>query len=199
MGPPLTPEALGDTGLVTQSDPTPVFRRFPWIQLVFCLACLFMAGWTWMRYSYCWDMGADQAAHSFNEEVWGDGSTWAHRMVTIRGRVTNSVRWDDSMQSEVQRLGLTPPVWEVLVELDASEHPYLMGVVCNGGIVWPENSDFVGRIGDYFGGTGRWYVDTTASRFHGASIAGIVVGVMGCFIFWLHLRPWIGRKRLRDG
>ncbi|MHC5059006.1 MAG: hypothetical protein ACYTKD_30495 [Planctomycetota bacterium] len=34
-------------------DPRP-FRRFPWVQLVFCVVCLSMAACLWMRYSYCW-------------------------------------------------------------------------------------------------------------------------------------------------
>jgi len=37
----------------------------------------------------------------------------------------------------------------------------------------------------------------TASRFHPASIAGLLVGAMGCFIFGLYLRRWIiDRKAL---
>ena len=44
---------------MTEPEPTPAFRSpadhgraltgFPWVQLVFCLACLAMAAWTWMR------------------------------------------------------------------------------------------------------------------------------------------------------
>jgi hypothetical protein len=34
-----------------------------------------------------------------------------------------------------------------------------------------------------------------ASRFHGASIAGIVVGAMGCFIFGLYLRRWLRERK----
>ena len=34
---------------MTHETPSP-FRRFPWVQLVFCLACLTMTAWTWMRY-----------------------------------------------------------------------------------------------------------------------------------------------------
>ena len=52
--PPLTPEPLGNTGLVTNTESTSPFRCFPWIQLVFCIACLTMTGYAWMRYSYCW-------------------------------------------------------------------------------------------------------------------------------------------------
>jgi hypothetical protein len=39
------------------------------------------------------------------------------------------------------------------------------------------------------------YLDTTASRFHGASIAGQIVGAMGCFIFGLYLRRWLRERK----
>jgi hypothetical protein len=44
---------------------------------------------------------------------------------------------------------------------------------------------------------GAWdlEIDTTASRFTGASIAGIVVGAMGCFIFGLYLRAWLRERK----
>ncbi|MHC5056165.1 MAG: hypothetical protein ACYTKD_15780 [Planctomycetota bacterium] len=38
-------------------------------------------------------------------------------------------------------------------------------------------------------------VDTAASRFHPASIAGIVVGAMGCFILALYLRRWLRERK----
>jgi len=35
---------------MSETDDTPSpFRRFPWVQLVFCAACLAMTAWTWMR------------------------------------------------------------------------------------------------------------------------------------------------------
>jgi hypothetical protein len=37
-------------------------------------------------------------------------------------------------------------------------------------------------------------LDTTASRFHPASVAGLVVGAMGCFIFGLFLRRWLKER-----
>ena len=56
---------------MTEPEPTPVFRSpdghgraltgFPWIQLFFCIACLAMAGWTWLRFSYCWDVKPEMA------------------------------------------------------------------------------------------------------------------------------------------
>lgn len=38
-------------------------------------------------------------------------------------------------------------------------------------------------------------VDTTASRFTGASIAGLVVGAMGVFVFTVALRHWLRERR----
>ncbi len=34
-----------------------------------------------------------------------------------------------------------------------------------------------------------------ASRLHPASVAGLVVGAMGCFIFGLYLRRWLREKK----
>jgi hypothetical protein len=34
-----------------------------------------------------------------------------------------------------------------------------------------------------------------ASRFTGASVAGLVVGAMGCFIFGLYLRAWLRERK----
>ncbi len=44
------------------------------------------------------------------------------------------------------------------------------------------------------------FIDTTTSRFTGASIAGLVVGAMGMFVFSVALRHWLGeRRRFREG
>ena len=40
------------------------------------------------------------------------------------------------------------------------------------------------------------YVDAAGSRWTGASVAGLVVGAMGVLIFGLHLRRWLGVRRL---
>jgi len=39
------------------------------------------------------------------------------------------------------------------------------------------------------------FLDATASRFHPASIAGLVVGAMGVFVFTVALRHWLGERR----
>ncbi|MHC4251446.1 MAG: hypothetical protein ACYS9X_20190 [Planctomycetota bacterium] len=42
---------------------------------------------------------------------------------------------------------------------------------------------------------GKVTIDSRASRFHPASIAGIVVGAMGIFVFGLYLRRWVKERR----
>lgn len=55
---------------------------------------------------------------------------------------------------------------------------------------------FTGRVVIARSGTWPiWLVDTTASRFHPASIAGLVVGPMGVFVFVVVLRDWLIRRR----
>ncbi len=38
-------------------------------------------------------------------------------------------------------------------------------------------------------------IDTTASRFTGASVAGLAVGAMGLLVFTVALRHWLGERR----
>ncbi|MHC4249526.1 MAG: hypothetical protein ACYS9X_10410 [Planctomycetota bacterium] len=56
---------------------------------------------------------------------------------------------------------------------------------------------FRGRIWTRRGGHSPVWakVDTAASRFTGASIAGLVVGAMGCFIFGLYLRARLRERK----
>ena len=44
------------------------------------------------------------------------------------------------------------------------------------------------------------FINTDRSRFTGASIAGLVVGAMGVFVFAVALRHWLKeRRKLREG
>jgi hypothetical protein len=38
-------------------------------------------------------------------------------------------------------------------------------------------------------------IDACASRYHAASVAGLVVGAMGSFIFGLYLRRWLRERK----
>jgi hypothetical protein len=39
-------------------------------------------------------------------------------------------------------------------------------------------------------------LDTTASRFHGASITGLAVGAMGVAVFVMYLRTWLRERKV---
>jgi hypothetical protein len=55
------------------------FRRFPYIQLVFCIAYLSMTTWTWMRFSYAWE----EKPGSFAE---ADYSSLQGNYLSLRGK-----------------------------------------------------------------------------------------------------------------
>jgi hypothetical protein len=48
-----------------------------------------------------------------------------------------------------------------------------------------------GRVTFQGGLSPIYIVDCTASRWNGASVAGLVVGAMGIFIFAIHLKRWL--------
>jgi len=45
----------------------------------------------------------------------------------------------------------------------------------------------------------KYLIDATASRFRPASIAGLVVGVVGCFLFGMYLRRWLRERKALVG
>jgi hypothetical protein len=93
------------------------------------------------------------------------------------------------------------PFWAGSVELDEpGDDRGTIGVISVDEISVGSTQTFSGRLDDIFPGTGVLWIDTTASRFHSASVAGLVIGAMGCFIFGLYLRRWLcDRKALANG
>ena len=194
---------LGDSGLVANADPTRVFRRFPWVQLVFCLACLSMTGWTWIRYSYAWEMTPERLLASAQT---GELETLRDYFLCVRSESAMRVR-------DLVAVGGDPGI--TLVRLGAGEHVFALTQVprrllsARSAIqsTWSrEKIDALRELqSEWFtvrDPTGRLdieerrciWLDATASRFTGASIAGIAVGAMGCFIFGLYLRAWLRER-----
>jgi hypothetical protein len=60
--------------------------------------------------------------------------------------------------------------------------------------VVPLRKEFVGRVALHHDHRPLG-IDTTASRFTGATIAGLVVGAMGAFVFGAALGHWLNRRR----
>ncbi|MHC4253685.1 MAG: hypothetical protein ACYS9X_31605 [Planctomycetota bacterium] len=156
-------------------SPSP-FRRFPYVQLAFCVACLSMTAWTWMRFSYCWDMTLAQLNGTHPDEL-------EERYVRTEGE-----------------LSLAQDEWSYLGQATKGYffHPR--------GMALPE-------VGSHLSVTGRAVglrdmpsvftsvapaIDCSASRFHPASVAGLVVGAMGVFVFGLYLRRWVKERRVGE-
>ena len=59
------------------------------------------------------------------------------------------------------------------------------------------------RVPDWVGAASRGepspHFALDVSRFHPGSIAGLVIGAMGCFIFGLYLRGWLRERKALAG
>ncbi len=161
--------------------------RFPFIAAALCVACVGATGWTWMRYSYVWEMTPSELATNRNEVRF---HSLRDRYVYVRGQ------WLPGSQCSANQ---TARGRATLLDLnDRSARIYV--------IWWPDAKLLRGQVAF----TGRligWvntsispphyllYILPNASRFHGASIAGLVVGAMGVFVFAVALRHWLGVRR----
>jgi len=160
---------------------------FPYVAALLCVACLGAAVWTWMRYSYCWEVTPARLPQLVGDPGWED---WRGRYVRLRGYyLPDKENWlneagrhfglicdDERTTIEVVQRASVPR------NLDAS----FTGRVCGlTDILWP-GSPFL---------SSDTYVDGRASRFTGASIAGLVVGAMGVFVFTVALRHWLREGR----
>jgi len=189
-----------------------------------------MATWTWMRYSYCWDIsarvlpseevGLDRSPVIYFHDVetnlvlvhpdalqpeWPEaiGDHWLRdRYVRVKGRAgfrssMSSVQHDDgTMSQRVNRtVWVTDGTGSVRMLISSPlDVPYREG----------EYATFHGKlIPDVW----RWWenlsetsmkpfaLDISASRWHAASVGGLVVGAMGLFVFGLYLRSWLRARR----
>jgi len=174
------------------------FRRFPWVQLAFCLACLTMTGWTWMRYSYAWDFTSGGLGVAVSEGLWELEDLYPWQRPTSWPEAAYVRLWGMVLPGLVeiypdQQYGPDFPGRKAMVYDPADK---LAHVWLHCGDVDPASlraqSSFCGRVTV---GSGIIVVDMVAGRFCPHTIAGIVVGAMGCFIFGLYLRRWLRERR----
>lgn len=180
--------------------------RFPWVALALCLACVAAAVWLWMRYSYCWDMRPREFYEIIDTERLSDcpigeragGETG--RYVRISGNATGYKMRLDPLPRPGSRGGTTTRRNYIgLGGEDTWEGPVFVRV--------PRALDWPGMQGKHFTFTGRvirspprlllsagryprYVIDSTRSRFHAASISGLVVGAWGVFIFTTAFLHW---------
>jgi hypothetical protein len=136
-----------------------------------------MAAWTWMRYSYAWNATPTSLAEGH--------AAWVDRYVALRGIVTPGE--PDAMADLVRSSGgqSTIVVRGKGSALAAGE------CVVNGRVVDLSYSSQLGGPPTFR----MLGVNPALSRFTGASIAGLVVGAMGVFVFTVALRHWLGERR----
>ncbi len=159
------------------STPAAPHTRFPYGPALLCLGCLVMCGYTWMRYSYAWSV-TPGTLRSEKTPLVGEGRWPDCAYVRVRG-IQTSDRIEDGGVIYLQ--GYWFP--------DSQSSPRSYSPPPAPGAP----GEWVGRIAM----EGVAKLDTAASRFYPASVAGLVVGAMGLFVFGLYLRSWfIGRKTL---
>ncbi len=181
------------------TDPGTKPPRFPWIALGLCVLSVGAAAWLWMRYSYRWDV-AGKDLPQLRPVVPGDSVDWlaqsdlsaleenplAGRYVRFRGELVGGA--DPCFFKVTDSHGAF--AWLLVGALDfpAKRH-------------WAER-EFVGRVvvvcGDGATLTALPVIDIAAGRFAGASIAGLVVGAWGTFVFAAAFLHWRRRPKCPD-
>jgi hypothetical protein len=172
---------------VTHTDRT-AFRRFPWIQLAFCIACLTMTAWTWMRFSYCWEVRLRDLVRPLP-----DYGTWQWPN-DVYARLSGGAVAARSLALEKSR-----GFCQVIDPADDDSPQVVVHSSASASKLYYEQTEFVGRLSaDMLAINAQrfWVLSASRfSRFHPASTAGLLVGTMGVFIFALYLRRWLAERR----
>ena len=159
--------------------------RFPYVAALLCAACLGAAAWTWMRYSYCWDITEwTLEEHAGARGDWPEGA-----YVSVTGTVMVVLDAPADLGFGVVSLmwGKEPPLGCQDIQV---ADPSVFTEGSQGTVKGRADLEYDEAQGtlDYD------YLDTTTSRFHGASIAGLVVGAMGVFVFTVAFRHWLKER-----
>ncbi len=180
-----------------------------------------------MRYSYAWDVRLPEICAVDDNVLWDGLDAPPHPLegqyVRLRGVVQGAsyvMGWDGAGATEkgsgtldIVLYAVSDRLWRgrqidaVVPETRwADEAEEWLSVRDCGKGAKNREVEFVGRFIRHDGLPGgsetplqHVVVDTTASRFTGASIAGLVVGAMGVFVFAVALRHWLGERRQGHG
>ncbi len=173
--------------------------RFPVVAAALCAACVGAAAWTWMRYSYRWDCTVEDIRSSKNAV--GRGGWPYDAYVRVSGAVAGAI--SGPTYGRICRIR-TPHGFLLEVGCDPEEEIAIGGEktftgrmsasICPRADWWDYPGSHLPPLGDDPGFL-VFYLDNVASRFHPASIAGLVVGAMGVFVFSVALRSWLAERR----
>ena len=178
--------------------------RFPYVGALLCAGCVGMAGYLWMRYSYVWDVSPTDMKLLWAKSAGGKITRFDGMLVRITAKtpfatvppgapsVAEVVLIDHDDHSSVSLTAQVPrsrlgPEYRVF-EGDPGftmdrEYPSITLVGRKGSYRYPK----------YRPGPTR--LDCYASRFHPASVSGLVVGAMGLFVFTVALRHWLRERK----
>ena len=180
--------------------------RFPYIAALLCVACLGAAAWTWMRYSYCWHVPTAFVIN-YVRGRWPD-MAYA-RFVVSRDKDEEAnfceVRapGGEPVRCVVDSPGyFTVPGYTTLGRGFAEE---ILGaanvkkeIACRVHVL-PESYGEETRRDQKGHVTTRTIhclrLDKAESRLTHHSIAGLVVGAIGVFVFTEELRHWLRERR----
>ena len=164
-----------------------------------------------MRFSYAWDVTPSQLA----DVKVSDMSRWKGRYVRLRGIVSRRARVPEWEMTVVGVRDATQERFRAMALVPFTSIPPRNGAVILGGRLWNGKDYLTVCKGELLM---TWWGEPVApgrmspkvledktqdaiyglmvmSRFHGASVAGLVVGAMGCFIFGLYLRRWLRERK----
>ncbi|MHC4198762.1 MAG: hypothetical protein ACYSU0_02140 [Planctomycetota bacterium] len=175
-----------------------------------------MAGYLWMRYSYYWPLEADYAGPLWDDEPIraADGDEEGGKAyLTVHGKegrgkgplrvrekhdvadladLCVAIPFPPPSSPDPERSGVFPyPRWKLKALDGRPVSGFKITVLSE-----PERgkgAPFRGRLRPV-GSDGTLEFDWGASRWHPASIAGLVVGAMGVFVFAAALRYWLNRR-----
>jgi hypothetical protein len=166
------------------SAPSP-HARFPWAPALLCAACLAMAAWTWMRYSYCWDFSIRELEACETSELYVRVSGYHTVILRTIDVLTESP--GDWRHGTVIAVCFQPGDWMVPGRIPGYAERNDGGrVTVRGRTTFPDESRrHQSDPGIILG----------ESRFTGESVAGLVVGAMGALVFALYLRGWLRARR----
>ena len=155
-----------------------------------------------MKYSYCWPISVGVIAEPVcrGEAGMPPALPCLGRFVEVTGTVRDADTYENTPADELDS-GRVLPERYTTVYLDWEGNDTAFGEVALECVTpLPESGskvtlrgrlDSTGFVCSHRGFVDHYVLDGTLGRLHPASVAGLVVGAMGCFIFGIYLRRWL--------
>jgi hypothetical protein len=154
-----------------------------------------------MRYSYAWAVTVGELRELLPMSL----TRWPYgAFVRVRGRILDKDYEVDGTWLDVGAKRYPVSNALLLTFRDASDGHHAKVLVSKRwvGTRCEQDSSFTGRLGGLpwtaFEPADNMTIDATSPRLVPQSIAGLVVGAMGLFVFAAALRHWLERRRMLD-